>query len=40
MRWHCLGNGAAQLDEDEAVTNLKPYDISKRGVGSLLASES
>ena len=31
MRWHCLGNGMDQLgNEDEAVTNPKPYDIPKR----------
>ena len=33
MRWHCLGNGMDQLEyEDESMTNLKPYDISKRRV--------
>ena len=33
MRWRCLGNGKDQLgNEDEAVTNPKPYDLSKRRV--------
>jgi RNA-directed DNA polymerase len=33
MRWHCLGGVAEQLgNEDEAVTNPKPYDIPKRRV--------
>jgi len=33
MRWRCLGNGKDQLgNEDEAVTNPKPYDIPKRRV--------
>jgi RNA-directed DNA polymerase len=33
MRWRCLGSGTDQLgNEDEAVTNPKPYDIPKRGV--------
>jgi len=33
MRWRCLGEGAEQLgNEDEAVTNPKPYDIPKRRV--------
>jgi len=33
MRWRCLGNGTDQLgNEDEAVTNPKPYDVSKRRV--------
>jgi len=33
MRWHCLGNGMDQLgNEDEPVTNPKPYDIPKRRV--------
>ena len=33
MRWHCLGKGMDQLgNEDEAVTNPKPYDIPKRRV--------
>ena len=31
MQWRCLGNDTGQLDnEDEAVTNPKPYDIPKR----------
>jgi RNA-directed DNA polymerase len=31
MRWHCLGNGRDQLgDEDETMTDPKPYDIPKR----------
>jgi hypothetical protein len=33
MRWRCLGRVAEQLgNEDEAVTNPKPYDIPKRRV--------
>jgi RNA-directed DNA polymerase len=33
MRWRCLGNGMNQLgNEDETVTNPKPYDIPKRRV--------
>lgn len=33
MRWRCLGNGMGQLgNEDEAVTNPKPFDIPKRRV--------
>ena len=33
MRWRCLGSGTNQLgNEDEAVTNPKPYDVSKRRV--------
>jgi RNA-directed DNA polymerase len=33
MRWRCLGIEADQLgNEDEAVTNPKPYDIPKRMV--------
>ena len=33
MRWRCLGSGMDQLgNEDEAVTNPKPYDIPKRRV--------
>lgn len=33
MRWRCLGEVAEQLgNEDEAVTNPKPYDIPKRRV--------
>jgi RNA-directed DNA polymerase len=33
MRWRCLGKVAEQLgNEDEAVTNPKPYDIPKRRV--------
>jgi len=33
MRWRCLGEVAGQLgNEDEAVTNPKPYDIPKRRV--------
>jgi RNA-directed DNA polymerase len=33
MRWRCLGNGMDQLgNEDEPVTNPKPYDIPKRRV--------
>ena len=33
MRWRCLGEVAEQLgNEDEAVTDPKPYDISKRKV--------
>src|SRR5258707_15474334 len=33
MQWRCLGDGMAQLgNEDEAVTNPKPYDIPKRRV--------
>jgi RNA-directed DNA polymerase len=33
MRWHCLGNGRDQLgNEDEAMTNPKPFDIPKRRV--------
>ena len=33
MRWRCLGEVAKQLgNEDEAVTNPKPYDIPKRRV--------
>ena len=33
MRWRCLGGVAEQLgNEDEAVTNPKPYDIPKRRV--------
>jgi RNA-directed DNA polymerase len=33
MRWRCLGSEADQLgNEDEAVTNPKPYDIPKRMV--------
>ena len=33
MRWRCLGNGMDQLgNEDETVTNPKPYDIPKRRV--------
>ena len=31
MRWRCLGEVAEQLgNEDEAVTNPKPYDIPER----------
>jgi RNA-directed DNA polymerase len=33
MRWRCLGGVAEQLgNEDETVTNPKPYDIPKRRV--------
>src|SRR5258707_5952545 len=33
MQWRCLGDGMAQLgNEDEAVTNPKPFDIPKRRV--------
>jgi RNA-directed DNA polymerase len=33
MRWRCLGEVAEQLgNEDETVTNPKPYDIPKRRV--------
>lgn len=33
MRWRCLGSGMDQLgNEDEAMTNPKPYDIPKRRV--------
>jgi group II intron reverse transcriptase/maturase len=33
MRWRCLGGVAEQLgNEDDAVTNSKPYDIPKRRV--------
>ena len=33
MRWRCLGSGTDQLgNEDDAVTNPKPYDIPKRRV--------
>ena len=33
MQWRCLGNGMDQLgNEDETVTNPKPYDIPKRRV--------
>lgn len=33
MRWRCLGAGMDQLgNEDEAVTNPKPFDIPKRRV--------
>jgi hypothetical protein len=33
MRWRCLGSDTNQLgNEDEAVTNPKPYDVSKRRV--------
>jgi RNA-directed DNA polymerase len=33
MRWRCLGGVAEQLgNEDDAVTNPKPYDIPKRRV--------
>src|SRR3984885_1887031 len=33
MRWRCLGGVAGQLgNEDDAVTNPKPYDIPKRRV--------
>jgi hypothetical protein len=33
MRWRCLGNGMDQLgNEDESMTNPKPYDIPKKMV--------
>jgi hypothetical protein len=33
MRWRCLGSGMDQLgNENEAMTNPKPYDIPKRRV--------
>jgi len=33
MRWHCPGNSRDQLgNEDEAMTDPKPYDIPKRRV--------
>ena len=33
MRWRCLGNGRDQLgNEDETVTNPKPYGVPKRRV--------